>query len=206
MMTGNTVRCMDALAGKRLAEVSHYSSLVLSYLLGGALYSTLKQITGSQPKETSMNQTPLLVWVGRLALGLLVVSDLFGNGTKLFANSVATVARMLQMPTLACAFGMINAAANEATGTVTNAITGHYTKIGVGSIEEWFLPGSNKAWSTSVKAASVFLSSLVLTNLLSTWLEATHPVLLSWLPPMGIGLGTMYFGLLHWYSRQSRSY
>ena len=109
---------------------------------------------------------------------------------------------------MAVAFGMINAATQESIGAVTNAVTGHYGKIGLGIGENLFLQlkkdsdgksVNNTPFFTSLQGVCSFGGSLILTNLVFQWIERKHTWLLSRLPPFGMTLGILYYLLLTWY-------
>eukprot|EP00980_Cylindrotheca_fusiformis_P014933 scaffold4083_cov95-Cylindrotheca_fusiformis.AAC.2 len=117
MMTGNTVRCMDALAEMKWNKVLLYSGMIASYVSGSALYKFLDTAEVFPPNK----KLPNLVWLSRITLGIFCVSDFLG----LYRDT-------LRLIPLAIAFGMINTATQEAIGAVTNAATGHYGKIGFG--------------------------------------------------------------------------
>jgi uncharacterized membrane protein YoaK (UPF0700 family) len=199
MMTGNTVRCMDALADWNLGMVGLYGSMIVSYVTGGALFRVLEYGTRQTYHLQASNY--LLVWVARVSLVLFCLSDLIGVHRDLW-----------RLPFLALGCGLINAAANDTVGTVTNAVTGHWTKIGLGTGEGLLLPSLSKEnvavnsrnSSSSVKGVSAFVVSLLGTNVVYRWLERTQPWLLSRLPPLGTSLGVSYALLFGWYSRSSQ--
>jgi uncharacterized membrane protein YoaK (UPF0700 family) len=193
MMTGNTVRCMDALVDGKLDSFLKHANMITSYVAGSFLFSTLKHT-----RQKYNLKTPTLIWVARLAPVLFGLSDVFGSS---LGNKQRDV--VLRLPILALGFGMINAAANDAVGTVTNAVTGHWTNVGLGTVERLIIPSQTpKGWIISLKVIGTFVLSLLATNVVYRWLE-TKPLLLSRLPPLGLGLGAVYFALLTWYSRSS---
>lgn len=187
MMTGNTVRCMDALAENRLDTVMMYLGLIVNYVSGGALYKFLS----TWKKDID------LAWVSKISFGFFLLSDLIGR--------IKDASRIFPM---AVAFGMINAATQESIGAVTNAVTGHYGKIGLGIGENLFLQlkkdsdgksVNNTPFFTSLQGVCSFGGSLILTNLVFQWIERKHAWLLSRLPPFGMTLGILYYLLLTWY-------
>jgi uncharacterized membrane protein YoaK (UPF0700 family) len=195
MMTGNTVRCIDALAELRFADIQLYGGMIASYISGGALFKFMDE-------ARIFPKTPNLVWLSRVSLGIFCASDLVG----LYKD------RMRMIP-LAVACGMINTATQEAIGAVTNAVTGHIGKIGVGlgkamamqlrpqTSADPAVPSTNKAFISSLQGLSAFVTALLSTTLIWQWLEAKHPWILSRLPPLGVSLGAVYTALLSWYSR-----
>jgi uncharacterized membrane protein YoaK (UPF0700 family) len=209
MMTGNTIRCLDALADWELSTARMHGSLILAYVTGGALFKFLDVFyKRRQEKEeerrrkdfpstitnagsSSSSSTTSLVWVARLAFLLFGISDLMGLQRDIW-----------RLPPLALGFGMINAATVDAVGMVTNAVTGHWTKIGVGMAECCLLKASSKGYRTSLQAVGTFVSTMLVTNIVYRWLETTQaaPMLLSRLPPLGMSLGVLYTSLLTWYS------
>jgi uncharacterized membrane protein YoaK (UPF0700 family) len=203
MMTGNTIRGLDALADGYVSTAMMHGSLILAYVAGGALFKFLdvlyqqrqqekENAVGSSSSTLSSNNL-LLVWVARVAFVLFGVSDLMGCKRD-----------MWRLPPLALGFGMINAATMDVLGVVTNAVTGHWTKIGVGMAERALLKSdtnNNKGYRTSLQTVGTFVSSMLVTNLVYRWLETQAPMLLSRLPPLGMSLGVLYTSLLTWYSR-----
>ena len=182
MMTGNTVRCMDA-----LADMALLGSMILSYISGGALFQLI-------PKAAEKGKSySHLAWVAGIALFVLGLSDF-----------VAVTFDRWRMPLLAIGFGLINAAANDSVGSVTNAVTGHWTKIGLGTAERLVFPDQkSKDWTKSIKVVGTFMVSIFTTTITYKWLE-TQPSILSRLPPLGTSLGFAYAMLFCWYS-QTRS-
>jgi uncharacterized membrane protein YoaK (UPF0700 family) len=203
MMTGNTIRGLDALADWDVSTAMMHGRLILAYVAGGALFKFLdvlyqqrqqekENAVGSSSSTLSSNNL-LLVWVARVAFVLFGVSDLMGCKRD-----------MWRLPPLALGFGMINAATMDVLGVVTNAVTGHWTKIGVGMAERALLKSdtnNNKGYRTSLQTVGTFVSSMLVTNLVYRWLETQAPMLLSRLPPLGMSLGVLYTSLLTWYSR-----
>jgi uncharacterized membrane protein YoaK (UPF0700 family) len=199
MMTGNTIRCLEALADWELSTAMMNGSLILAYVAGGALFKFLdvlwrrrkEEQEQEQQQQRGLDTSSSLVWVARVAFVLFGVSDLMGLQRDVW-----------RLPPLALGFGMINAATVDALGTVTNAVTGHWTKIGVGMAERCLLKSDNQTgYRTSVQAVGTFVSSMLITNIVYRWLETQAPMLLSRLPPLGMSLGVIYTSLLTWYSR-----
>lgn len=202
MMTGNTVRCFDALADLRFGTFFRHAGMITSYVTGVSLFVTLKHL---QQKCLHLQKTPTLVWVARVAAMLFGISDVTGSLTVGAGSDGGAGRHAFRLIPMALGFGMINAAVTEATGTVTNAVTGHWTKVGFGTAERLLVPDqTTKGFSTSIKAIGTFILSLLSTNLIYQWVE-TKPLILSKLPPLGVGLGSLYFALLSWYSRAETS-
>jgi uncharacterized membrane protein YoaK (UPF0700 family) len=208
MMTGNTVRCMDALADWNLGMFGLHGSMIVSYVTGGALFRVMEYTSSTRQTYQHLqasNNRLLLAWVARVSLVLFCLSDIVGVHRDLW-----------RLPFLALGCGLINAAANDTAGTVTNAVTGHWTKIGLGTGEALLLPSLSKenvpttttttttTNRSSVKGVSAFVVSLLGTNVVYRWLERTQPWLLSRLPPLGTSLGVSYALLFGWYSRSSQ--
>jgi uncharacterized membrane protein YoaK (UPF0700 family) len=194
MMTGNTVRCIDALVDNRLHDSRMYICMILSYVFGGAFFKYFD-------KAKTFQNTPNLIWLSRITFGIFILSDLL-------AFFIRDDMRLFPM---AVAFGMINSCTQEAIGAVTNAITGHYGKIGLGLGESFFLQlhqsGNektetlNKGFISSIQGVSAFGMALFATNVVFQWIESKTWIL-SHLPPLGVSLGTVYLGLLGWYCRE----
>mmetsp|Transcript_1705 Transcript_1705/g.2302 ORF Transcript_1705/g.2302 Transcript_1705/m.2302 type:complete len:344 (-) Transcript_1705:91-1122(-) len=220
IMTGNTVRCLSALAEGNIPQASFYAALVISYTVGASLFKFVLEFCSPGTKSPTNNNNhsksptnmvsrflrhPLRAsaWI---ALPFFVAADIFSG---VFKNAM--------MVPLALGYGLVNAAAlHYAGGVVTNLITGHWTKWGLGFTERLlFLQNpeccadgqGNKqddAWSKS----SHVLVPFCLSTLFSSWLYQTLNQLPegSWfyqIPmPMGSLCGLAYFLMFVWYSRQ----
>jgi uncharacterized membrane protein YoaK (UPF0700 family) len=210
MMTGNTVRCMSFLADNHPGQALFYAGLIMSYTAGGALFEAVdwyqkkKSPNQLSSNENQKSKSSTLEQIARIGLGIFCFSDLT-------AKRMAPFDRAVLIP-MAIGYGMINAAGMDALegGVVTNAITGHYTKLGLGFGERLMLwnedmdgkpsTAATKPLSTSVRAVAVFASSIVVTGWVYRWIQAT-PGIQRFLPPMGTSFGIMYAFLLTWYSK-----
>ena len=195
MMTGNTVKCMDALSLKKFDVVIKLSVMIANYVAGAFLYGILKH------SVSSTFHVPILVCVARTSLFCFCMSDMVVRGVIKTAGSV--LQDILRLGIMALGFGMINAAANVQVGMVTNAVTKHWTDFGLGSTEMVLVgEASNGAWSNSGLGVVSFLTALLVTNIVQGRIEEI-PDLKSKLPPLGTSLGVMYYLLFTWFaSRQ----
>ena len=218
MMTGNTVRCMDSVAQMKFYSAFQYATLIGSYIIGSGIPKALDNIATNNNNNSNSNsklnlfgkERPTLVNVGRIALVVLGLSD--------FISTESVSGLLYKLSVMAFAFGMINAVTQTETGTVTNAVTGHWGKIGEGAANRLFLPKSttrfpnntptnNKAANMSLRCTITFMVSIVASTLVMIGSEkylssATKPgnnVLR--IPPIGITLGLLYNILFDWYCR-----
>lgn len=215
MMTGNTVRAMEALTTLNWQGMQFNFGLVGSYISGCTLYKFLDraQIFNSSNQDKKSRAIPSPVWLSAIVFVFFGLSDVVGM------TSEVNVMRLLPM---AAAFGMVNCATQEMTGGfVTNAATGHYGKIGFGlgeSIVMNMLGGRNgdaaskqtiKYGITSTLVIGSFVTALIITNLIGAWLDAKHSWVYVKLPPLGLSLGVAYSILLtsyHHFSKKIEKY
>ena len=201
MMTGNTVRSMSFLADLEYEKALFHAALIVSYVAGGGLFSILDANAGTRSNNNKTNSKlpkdskstlPLVAGIG---LALFCGSDLLNQR---MANARAG------LPILALGYGMINAATLNVVGAVTNAITGHWTKVGLGVGDYLVDPqtgGSSKRLfpTTSAGCVAAFCLSVLLTGMLFNQIVA-RPALLARMPPFGTSFGVLYAILLTWYS------
>ena len=165
MMTGNTIRLATALAECRMRDSWFFASLILSYTGGVTLAGIIEQVSVPpwQDHEKQQNQQSQQ----QLALRQAQSSSLYmvALAALFFLSAPDWIAPLLQVTDLldptpspwafscfAVGFGLVNAATmNVLHGTVTNAATGHYTKLGRAAadaiVEHW----KNKFASPSAK-------------------------------------------------------
>ena len=198
MMTGNTVRSMSFLADLEFEKALFHVALVVSYVTGGGLFSILDAKVSTSNKTNNKLQKDsksTLRLVAGIGLTLFCGSDLLNQR---MANARAG------LPILALGYGMINAATLNAVGAVTNAITGHWTKVGLG-VGDYLVDqrkgGSSKRLfpTTSAGCVAAFCLSVLLTGMMFNRIVA-RPTLLARMPPFGTSFGVLYAILLTWYS------
>jgi uncharacterized membrane protein YoaK (UPF0700 family) len=192
MMTGNTVRSMTFLADLEFEKALFHAALIASYVAGGGLFTIMDVIsnkkTNNELQKDSKSTLPLVAGVG---LVLFCGSDVLN---KLMVNARAG------LPILALGYGMINAATLNVVGTVTNAITGHWTKVGLG-VGDYLVDPKQKGAFPTISAGCVlaFCLSVVSTGIVFNRIVA-RPTLLARMPPFGTSFGLLYAILLIWYS------
>ena len=196
MMTGNTVRLCSFVSTGEYSKATFPLSLIVSYVLGGALYQTI-QIQQQQSTSTS---APLLLYkVSKLAFGFFVLSDIMAFLTKSPRSSSLWL--------MSIAHGMINAATVAQLKTVTNAVTGHWQSIGIGLGD---LISKNKQISKSSKTStlivSCFVTSLLITGWIMNWMIANSKSILSTMIaklPFATSFGGAYLLLFSWYHKST---
>jgi uncharacterized membrane protein YoaK (UPF0700 family) len=157
MMTGNTVKLVEAILYGRWNKMVYYSTIILLYMMGGSIFvqwkdyaqkktittTTTNTLTSSsspppttstvtstttQPMEMVEYRSILTRGVALLTMGILMASDLIGGGTK-----------AIRLPLLGMAFGLLHAYTIDLIGVVPFAMTGHLTKIGIGLTKDYVL-------------------------------------------------------------------
>ena len=217
MMTGNTVKCMDALSLNNFDMVLKLAVMIANYVAGSFVYGIIKH------SISITFRIPILVCVARFSFFGFVLSDMIVRGYFVSSSSSSRpttsstagsnnntktsgyqskINEILRLGVMSLSFGLLNASANAQVGMVTNAVTKHWTDFGLGATEMMLLGDvSNAAWSTSGAGVLVFLLSLYATNVAQCKLEYL-PEYKSKLPPLGTTLGIMYYLLFTWYSSQ----
>jgi uncharacterized membrane protein YoaK (UPF0700 family) len=202
MMTGNTVRSMSFLADLEFEKAFFHAVLIGSYVGGGGLFSNLDALV------TKTNKTNKLPNDSKATLPLVATTGLILFCGSDLLNLVTSNARA-GLPILALGYGMINAATLSVVGTVTNAVTGHWTKVGLG-IGDYLVNHqqqqglSSKGLFRSISAGCVvaFSLSVVGTGIVFNRIMA-RPAWLAIMPPFGTSFGVLYALLLTWYSQTS---
>ena len=223
-MTGNTVKLLDALMDFKWKEALWGLTMLAAYVGGGALYqAVVLQTSNDKDKvkdavvDSNHRTCRALNTVARLSLLIFGMADVVHFG---WLQPRLGPLSQWRLPILSLGFGLINAASTNLLGGVTNAITGHWTKIGLGLTETLLLRlQQNKttlpqlqqlqhqssaavSFSTSAWGLTTFVTCLVSTSVLLRAMESQSFSWLSWnrLPPMGFTLGLVYAALLTGYS------
>jgi hypothetical protein len=239
MMTGNTIRGTLAASRGDANQALFFGSVVLSYLLGAAIYraldlfllcrssdvSTYAQDAASDPVHFDRHKLRNLSWTAPISLSIFCCSDLAYRWMSRRASASASKTVMLRLSTLAAGFGMVNAAAQDALSTVTNAATGHITRLGLGVADRALLlwrvgrgaetagvgseqarrispavasaRSSAEATRTSIQFLAVLISSLVISSIACRrgWIPLDELD-----PALGALFGTLYATVLFWYT------
>jgi uncharacterized membrane protein YoaK (UPF0700 family) len=231
MMTGNTVKLVEAMLYGRWNKILYFSSMILLYMVGGSIFVQWKDYANTKTtlSSSSFDNTPpispaqqlveyrstLTRGVALLSMGTLIASDL------LFGGIQAT-----RLPLLGMAFGILHAYAIDLIGVIPFAMTGHLTKIGIGLTKDYILgekksiikeptayqttpqtppstPRYNpRGYQTSIRGLSVFMGMALLANIVLSL--AAKSIRLSTLlqSRLGTTLALSYGLLLRWYDRQ----
>lgn len=234
MMTGNTVRMLTALVDMQWRYLAWYGSMVIAYVFGSSFYRIVDMrtkeqeakihITDKAVEQSGVDNASSVRGAGRnfstldkvAAISILIfsLSDLLSKFFTSAANGHFSLRQIFKvrpdrhwrLPLMALGFGFVNAAGTEACGAVTNAVTGHWAKIGLGMAESMLSssPKSREAARTSIIGISSFSVSLFVTTFTIRWLNAHAPGIISRLPPMGFSFGLLYAGIFAWYSNRQR--
>eukprot|EP00536_Pseudo-nitzschia_multiseries_P003902 jgi/Psemu1/284720/fgenesh1_pg.62_\ len=228
LMTGTILKLAEAVGSLNLSTAGFYASMVLAYMAGGSIVAMWKSSPqyrssgggggGNSNSNTNNGVDPkrsLLEGVSVLSAMCFVVSDL---------ASASTIARasVLKLPLLATAFGIVNAGTMDAGAGVTNAMTGHVSKIGQGLVNSSGIGGGigiggGSPHLASAKGMGIFWAAAVLSNLVCAAIEIEagsitgghhHAFALAtttaarWLSakvPLGTTLAVVYGMLFRWY-------
>jgi uncharacterized membrane protein YoaK (UPF0700 family) len=181
MMTGNTIRVGSAIVDLRWEEALFFGTVIVSYSFGASL---LRGISIQTKKLDTERHT--LLSVAPVALVIFCSADF-----------VASAFPRAFPPILAIGFGLINAAAVDATKVVTNAVSGHCMNVGLGLADAVLLQPPGKAMKTSFRVLVSFLASIIVSSAGHHWLTLNPWVKL---PPVGASFGVLYAALLIWYA------
>jgi hypothetical protein len=238
MMTGNTIRGTLAASRGDANQAMFFGAVVLSYLLGTSIYraldlfllyqsnkvSTSAQSAAANPSQFDQRKLRNLSWTSPIALSIFCSSDVVYRWMCRHASAKASKTIMLRLSSLAIGFGVVNAAAQDSLNTVTNAATGHITRLGVGVADQALLwrvgcaeraakfgserdrpvspvvaaaRSSADATITSGQFLAVLLSSLVLSSIACRrrWIPLDELD-----PALGALFGVLYATLLFWYT------
>lgn len=192
MMTGNTIRFALSLSKSKWADVLYFGAMTSAYAMGVVLYRMLDIKLHENTSETTSKTTKSLTTLALLSpLSLVgfVLADVVGQllPGKWF------------LPLLSITFGMVNAGVLESSGAVTNAVTGHIHKFGMGFTDHLVLGTRTKGTRTSLGFVGAFVATLTICSPIYDWVEK-NPALGSLLPPMGTTFGVLYALLLGWFT------
>lgn len=182
MMTGNFARLAHALAAARWWDAVFYTALALSYAVGVCIYRFLVILHQRHEKADSFPMT-----IAPAALLAFVLADVVDQ-------SALPVRCMI--PFLSVGFGIINAASMNSIGAITNAATGHLTRVGVGAVDAMLLGAPLQKSAGSARYLVSFFVSVIVTSILYNVLQGSQ---LTWFPPMGSSIGVLYTLLVLWY-------
>jgi len=249
MMTGNTIRLATALAECRLRDSWFFAALILSYTggvtLAGILEQVILQATKSgraapwQEEEKEQNQEQQQQVTLRQAqsstLYIVAIAALFFLSAPDWMTPVLRFSDLWDprpspwaFSCLAVGFGLVNAATmNILQGTVTNAATGHYTKLGRAAadaiMEHWknnvafpsaklttptpVHPPTNQHHeqraivNTSARFILIFMGSMIVSSCANNWVLANLNESRALRFPLSLGtaLGILYALVLGWY-------
>lgn len=237
MMTGNSIRGTLAASRGDAHQALFFAAVVLSYLLGASIYRVLDLFLLSQSSDLSgaaqeaagksqfdRHKLRNLAWTSPLSLAVFCASDVAYRWMRRRASATAIMTIMIRLSSLAIGFGMVNAAAQESLNTVTNAATGHITRLGLGVVDRallWRVGGGRKTaglgservrpvspvvaaarssaepTSTSCLFLAVLISSLAVSSVASRrrWIPLDELD-----PVLGTLFGALYATLLFWYT------
>jgi uncharacterized membrane protein YoaK (UPF0700 family) len=174
LMTGTILKLAEAIGSFQWLEARFFVSMVAAYMVGGTVFGAWK---GSTKHDGSKSST--LTGVSVLSTAAFLLSDVLGKHAKL--------------PLLAAGFGILNAGTLDIGAGVTNAMTGHVTRIGKGLVAN-----GDKSHHASAKGLVVFATAALLSNI---WLSLAEKGLFvaSVRLPMGTTLAVVYAALFRWY-------
>jgi uncharacterized membrane protein YoaK (UPF0700 family) len=165
------------------------ASMILLYAAGSGYFNWIQQTRKQATKDRSNNPSPavaaqsasLLTSIAPRALVLFVLADILS----------ARCSHKLFLPTVSLAFGLVNAAAQDTTGIVTNAVTGHIQKIGIGAVAAWQGQDKQNLNYQSLYFCTLFCASLIVGSIVreQQWIAL----------PLGTSFGVIYASLFVWY-------
>jgi len=236
MMTGTTIRMAVALSEFRLEDVALFSTLIVSYGCGASFFRLIETYSSSSlvpplsPKtwlqktkrkqsfvSTGMQSldaasTRQLQATRSLATTSLAALLVFGVGDILAAKFLPQfdTTNQYRLAFLAIGFGMINAATQNCIQTVTNAVTGHITKAGMGLVDRWVRKLPNRDCDRSRNFVVTFATSICVSSFLYRWIQGfserwltgtrTLRIVQSCVPPFGTCFGILYLLVIRWYT------
>lgn len=196
LMTGNTVKCLTAATEMQWVEMLFYATMVASYTAGAASFRMVDILNekrgGKRGKEYEGSTL-------RVLGGILLPVFAFSEG----------LVQILRWPAVSVAFlwsfgnGIVNASAMNAMGVVTNAVTGHWNRIGVASMDKLLLGERNEVVKTSYRVLAATALSVVATGFL-TKVVGNRFKFGSLISPSGLLIGLVYFIIFRWYGSRPR--
>lgn len=199
LMTGNTFKCVTAATESRWRETAFLAAMVASYTAGASGYRLVDIVT-EKLRQTKRHKKFILP--SAFSLLSVILLPVFGLSDVL--------CRIWHLPTSILAFswafgsGMVNASTLNSMGIVTNAVTGHWNKVGVAFADQALLGEQNGALSMSRNVITATVLSICATNLTVKAL-VDKARLTSLLPPVGLVIGLVYFYLFRWYGQSEES-
>lgn len=212
MMTGNTVRFAQAIAAVKVERILLYTVLLSSYGFGATLFrlvdvycsnhsvededdASARDAVGLDAKQSQS--------IASLALTAPACFVTFCMGDLFYAFFLRNRRfEQYRLALLAVGFGLINAAFQNCIQTVTNAVTGHITKVGL-SVADILCFGSSKDGSSGSFVLS-FIASIAVSTVACGWIHQqplfTDTLLSRAVPPIGMSFGMLYYGLIRWYT------
>lgn len=182
MITGFIYRLMRSVSDADWFAALSHALLVIGYALGASLFRVLelyherKGTTEVLPMSTAL-----------AALPFFCLSD--------HSDAIGSVVNLVG-PVMAIGFGIINAFSLNHLKSVTNAATGHLTRLSMGSVDAFIL-GTQTNYTSLRYLLSFVVSVMVSTILCRIFTVMGSPIPL---PPMGFSIGMTYAVLLLWYS------
>ena len=191
LMTGNTVKCFAAVTEWKWAEAMFYATMVAFYTAGAAGYRMVDIFNEKRGGKIGKgNEASTLKLLSTILLPIFALSE--------------GIVRLLQLPTATGAFlwafgnGIVNASTLNTMGIVTNAVTGHWNKLGIASMDRLLLGEKKDAIKVTYKVLAATAVSVIGTGLFTKFVghRFTHSGLLS---PSGLLIGFIYFAIFRWY-------
>ncbi|GKY92039.1 hypothetical protein MPSEU_000175500 [Mayamaea pseudoterrestris] len=212
MMTGNVMKFAAALANAQWNDACKFSSMIAFYTVGCSIWRVIRDgkettvnkdlqsaVAAATRAPSSDDKTQKLRRIVPTTFTLFALADVLSHAdSRLF------------LPIMATAFGLVNTATVECIGVVTNAATGHVSKIGVGLGGYLIVGAHGNVPSQNVGYLATFATSMLLTTKLYQWTIHSNNVL-PWmrlqkmLPPLGSTLGLLYAGALLWYTKPAKA-
>mmetsp|Transcript_23298 Transcript_23298/g.50943 ORF Transcript_23298/g.50943 Transcript_23298/m.50943 type:complete len:534 (+) Transcript_23298:752-2353(+) len=230
LMTGTVLKLAEAVAGSNAPSAAFCAAMMASYTAGGSVYALWKDTNTNDNDNDNNKRRRNLEGVSVLSALFFVLSDVAASVLAATTSpaTAATATKLVRFPLLATAFGILNAGTMDAGAGVTNAMTGHITKIGQGLVrssgrnnsgnhnDNTSSPAPPPAHATSARGLVVFWAAAVLSNLCCGLLEqgaggvgvaASSNVVAVvaggvWLVqrlPLGTTLAIAYGSLIRWY-------
>jgi uncharacterized membrane protein YoaK (UPF0700 family) len=188
MMSGNMSRFANALADSNWKEALFYLSLVFSYTLGVCIFRVF-DLDRETPVDEKTFNLPIPRGVVPAAVAVFVLADLV---------DLSGLPAGYMLSFLSIGFGIINTISQTVIGSITNAATGHLTRVGLGVVDSLVLGVPLlKTRGTSIRFIGAFLTSVLATSILYNRIAASG---LTLPPMMGSTIGILYAVLLTWYS------